>query len=101
MLHGRDLRRWWLRLCLVMIAGAAVYGAVLGYWHGPRLSLYVAIKLPLVLLLTSAMTLVLSWLGAALLGLPLRFGQVAVLTFLALSAASLPSTCSGCWPSRW
>jgi hypothetical protein len=88
-LEGRDLRRWWLRLCLVMIAGAAVYGAVLGYWHGPRLSLYVAIKLPLVLLLTSAMTLVLSWLGAALLGLPLRFGQVAVLTFLALSAASL------------
>lgn len=88
-LEGRDLRRWWLRLCLAMVAGAAVYGAVLGYWHGPRLSLYVAVKLPLVLLLTSAMTLLLSWLGAAILGLPLRFGQVAVLTFLALSAASL------------
>jgi hypothetical protein len=88
-LEGRDLRRWWIRLCLAMMAGAAVYGAVLGYWHGAQLSLYVAIKLPLVLLLTSAMTLLLSWLGAAILGLPLRFGQVAVLTFLALAAASL------------
>jgi hypothetical protein len=88
-LEGRGLRRWWLRLCLAMIAGAAVYGAALGYWHGARLSLYVAVKLPLVLLLTSAMTLLLSWLGAAILGLPLRFGQVAVLTFLALSAASV------------
>lgn len=86
---GRGLARHWLRLCLVTAAGAAAYGAVLGLWHGPELALYVAIKLPLVLLLTSGLTLFFSWMVTALLGLPLRFGQVAVLTFLTLGSAGL------------
>ena len=86
---GRSLFRGWLALSLLMILSAAAYGAVLGLWHGPRLALYVAAKLPLVLLLTSALTVPFSWAGAALLGLPLRFGQVVVLTFLALAAGSL------------
>jgi hypothetical protein len=86
---GRALLRSWLGLCLVMVAASAAYGAVLGSWHGPRLAVYVAFKLPLVLLLTSAATVPFSWTGAAVLGLPLRLGQVAVLTFLALAAASL------------
>jgi hypothetical protein len=85
----RALLRGWLGLSLLMILSAAAYGAVLGMWHGPRLALYVAIKLPLVLLATSALTVPFSWTGAAVLGLPLRVGQVAVLTFLALAAASL------------
>jgi hypothetical protein len=86
---GRALLRGWLALSLLMILSAAAYGAVLGVWHGPRLALYVAVKLPLVLLLTSALTVPFSWAGAALLGLPLRVGQVAVLTFLALAAGSI------------
>lgn len=86
---GRALFRSWLALSLLMILSAAAYGTVLGFWHGPRLALYVAVKLPLVLLLTSALTVPFSWAGAALLGLPLRFGQVVVLTFLALTAGSL------------
>jgi hypothetical protein len=88
-LGGRRLGATWLRLCAVMAAGAATYGAVCGMWNGARLSAYVAIKLPLVLLLTSALTVGLSWLVAALLGLPLRFGQVGVLTFLALASGAL------------
>ena len=86
---GRNLLRHWMRLCLGMTACAATYGAVLGYWHGSELAFYSAIKLPLVLLLTSALTVAFAWTAAALLGLPLRFGQVAVLTFLALAVASL------------
>ena len=86
---GRNLLRHWLRLCLAMAACAALYGAVLGLWHGPRLALYDAVKLPLVLLLTSALTVGFAWTAAAVLGLPLRFGQVAVLTFLALTVGSL------------
>lgn len=86
---GRALLRSWLGLCLVMIVSSAAYGAVLGSWQGPRLALYVAVKLPLVLLLTSALTVPFSWTGAAVLGLPLRLGQVAVLTFLALATGSL------------
>lgn len=86
---GRRLLRHWSALCVAMAAGAAVYGAVLGYWHGPRLAAYVALKLPLVLLLTSALTVAFSWTSARLLGLRLRVGQVAVLTFLALAVGSI------------
>lgn len=88
-LQGRELVRHWARLCVPMVVGAAVYGAVLGQWHGPRLAVYVALKLPLVLLLTSGVTMLLSWILAQILGLPLRFGQVAVLIFLGLASASL------------
>jgi hypothetical protein len=86
---GRNLLRHWMRLCLGMTVCAATYGAVLGSWHGRELALYSAVKLPLVLLLTSALTVVFAWMTAVVLGLPLRFGQVAVLTFLALAVASL------------
>lgn len=86
---GRRLLRHWLSLCIAMAAGAAMYGAVLGYWHGPRLALYVALKLPLVLLLTSALTVAFSWTAARVLGLRLGFGQVVVLTFLALAVGSV------------
>jgi hypothetical protein len=88
-LAGRRLASTWLLLCLVMAVAAAIYGAVCGMWNGARLSAYVAIKLPLTLLLTSAFTMGLCWMVAALLGLPLRFGQVAVLTFLALAAGAV------------
>lgn len=88
-LAGRRLAANWLRLCAVMATAAAVYGAVCGMWNGPRLAAYAAIKLPLALLLTSALTVALFWVVAALLGLPLRFGQVVVLTFLALAAGAL------------
>jgi hypothetical protein len=86
---GRRLAWHAWGLGLRMAAFAAVYGAVFGGWHGARLSVYVALKFPLVLLLTSSLTLVFSWLAARLLGLPLRFGQVAVLVFLGLAVASL------------
>jgi hypothetical protein len=72
-----------------MSAAAALYGAVCGMWNGARLAAYVALKLPLVLGVTWALTLLLSWLGASLLGLPLRFAQVAVLILLGLAAGSL------------
>lgn len=86
---GRALFRGWLALSFLMILSAAAYGAVLGLWHGPRLAVYVAVKLPLVLLLTSALTVPFSWAGAAMLGLRLKIGQVVVLAFLALAAGSL------------
>lgn len=86
---GHRLGYHWIRLSLGMSLCAAAYGAVLGLWHGPRLAAYSAVKLPLVLLLTSLLTIAFSWMAAAVLGLPLRFGQVSVLTFLALAAGSL------------
>lgn len=76
-------------LLFVMIAGAAGYGVVLGAWHGPRLAAYCAIKLPLVLVLTTAITMAFSWVGGQLLGLRLRIAQVVVLNLFTLASAAL------------
>jgi hypothetical protein len=76
-------------LFLVMAAGAAGYGAVLGSWHGAELALYCAIKLPLVLILTTLITIQFSWVGGLLLGVPLRFPQVVVLNLLTLATTAV------------
>jgi hypothetical protein len=86
---SRNLGGHIVALSAVMIAGAAGYGVVLGKWHGARLALYCAIKLPLVLILTTLITIAFSWVAALLLGVPLRFAQVAVLNLLTLATASL------------
>lgn len=86
---SRNLAGHAAALAAVMIAGAAGYGVVLGAWHGPRLALYCAIKLPLVLILTTLITIAFSWVAALLLGLALRLSQVVVLNLLALATASL------------
>lgn len=78
-----------LALVAVMTAGAALYGAVLGAWRGGPQMIYAAIKLPLVLIVTSGLTMPFNWMTAILLGLRIRFGQVAVLTFLVLAVASV------------
>jgi len=77
------------RLVSVMVVSAAAYGATLGYWHGARLAFYDAVKLPLVLVLTSLVTMFFSWVVALAYSVPLRFGQVAVLTFVALATSSI------------
>jgi hypothetical protein len=88
-LSDQPLGRTLAALTLLMSVSAAGYGAVLGMWHGPRLATYDAIKLPLVLILTSSFTVLFSWIAALAMSLPLRFAQVAVLTFLALATASV------------
>ncbi len=88
-LAGRRLARTAARLVVTMALGAAIYGAVFGSWHGSLLALYVAAKFPLVLLATTAVTLLFSWIAARLLGLPLSLAQAAVLTLLSLTVASL------------
>jgi hypothetical protein len=88
-LSERPLRHTLIELTVVMAVSAAAYGAVLGFWHGARLAAYDAVKLPLVLILTATFTLAFSWMAAVALSVPLRFAQVAVLTFLALATASV------------
>jgi len=72
----------------ILLCGAT-YGAVLGSWHGARLSLYVAIKIPLMMLLTAAITSLFNWIIAALHGLPMRFRQIAALTLIPMAIASI------------
>lgn len=74
---------------LTIIAGGASYGAVIGSWHGSRLAIYAAIKVPLLLLLTAVVTSLFNWIVGSLLGLPLGFRQTFVLTLVPLSIAAI------------
>jgi len=91
------------QLLIVMVAGAALYGAALGSWHGARLAAYDALKLPLVLLLTSAFTVLFSWVTSRALGISLQFSHVALLTFtgLATAAVLLASLTPIAWFFTW
>ncbi len=72
-----------------MMLFGALYGAVLGSWHGARLALYVAIKVPLLLLSTAAVTALFNWIVASLLGLRLRPMQAIGLSLVPLAIASI------------
>jgi hypothetical protein len=89
------------QLLIVMIAGAALYGAALGSWHGARLAAYDALKLPLVLLLTSAFTVLFSWVTSRALGISLQFSHVATFTGLATAAVLLASLTPIAWFFTW
>ena len=87
--RGKNPGRLLTQMIVVMTLGAAFYGAVLGSWRGDAQIVYAAVKLPLVLLSTTALTLVFNWMSALILGLRLRFAQVALLSILALAVAAL------------
>jgi uncharacterized membrane protein len=60
---------------LLLGAGSAIYGAAMGAWRDPLLAGYVAIKLPLLLVLTTLTNAIVNALTARLLGLELTFAQ--------------------------
>ena len=98
--RARDLRPWLeedagkLWVCLVLIlCGGAAYGASLGIWRAPLQAVFVAIKFPLLLLLTALGTALINGMLAQLLHAPIRFRQslLAVLMSFALLALLLAS----------
>ena len=59
----------------IIILGAGLYGAAMGWWRDPQQAFYVAIKFPLIILLTTAGNALLNAMLAPLLGLNLAFRQ--------------------------
>lgn len=86
---GRSPARRLLQLTALMALGGGVYGAILGSWRDPLQCSYAAVKLPLVLVATSALTLPFNWMSATILGLRLTPSHAAGLTFFALAMASM------------
>jgi len=87
-----DFRR--LALCVVVIVtGAGLYGAAMGYWRAPRQALFVAIKFPLIILLTTFGNSLLNAMLAPLLGLNIGFRQsfLAILMSFTMASAILGS----------
>ncbi len=76
---------------LVIVVGAGCFGAAMGWWRAPQQGLFVAIKFPLILLLTASGNALLNATLAPLLGLNIRFRQslLAVLVSFAITAAIL------------
>ena len=75
----------------LIVAGAGCYGAAMGCWRDPVQALYVAAKLPLIILLTAGGNALLNAMLAPLLGLNIPFRQsfLAILMSFAIAAAIL------------
>jgi hypothetical protein len=75
----------------VIILGAGLYGAAMGWWRDPQQAGYVALKLPFVILLTAFANALLNGMLAPLLGLNLPFRQsfAAIVMSFTIAAAVL------------
>src|SRR5471032_2332208 len=75
----------------VIILGAGLYGAAMGWWRDPQQALYVAIKFPLIILLTTMGNALLNAMLAPLLGLNIPFRQSfsAIVMSFTIAAATL------------
>jgi hypothetical protein len=84
----QDSRLVWF--CIIAVAaGAAPYGAAMGCWWSPLQALYVAIKLPLLVLLTSLGNGLLNGMLAPLLGLNISFRQSLTAVLVSFAYAAL------------
>jgi hypothetical protein len=85
-----NVRRFTLHVG-VIIFGAGLYGAAMGWWRDPQQALYVAIKFPLIILLTTAGNALINGMLAPLLGLNIPFRQSfpAIVMSFAITAAIL------------
>lgn len=72
----------------VIILGAGLYGATMGWWRGPQQALFVAIKFPLIIVLVTAGNALLNGLLAPLLGLNIRFYQSFSAIFMSFTVTS-------------
>ncbi len=75
----------------LIVLGAGLFGAALGFWRDPWQALYAGIKLPCIMLLTATANALLNGMLAPLLGLRIAFRQsfLAILASFALAAAIL------------
>ena len=83
-------RRFALHVAVIVV-GAGLYGAAMGWWRDPQQAFYVAIKFPLIILLTTIGNALLNAMLAPLLGLnmPLRQSCSAILMSFTVTAAIL------------
>jgi hypothetical protein len=74
---------------IAIVAGTAPYGAVVGCWWSPLQALYVGIKLPALILLTSLGNGLLNGMLAPLLGLNIGFRQCLTAVLVSFTYAAM------------
>ena len=80
-LRWRDL----FSLVMFVVLACAVYGAILAGWRSSQLSIYVAVKLPVLFLGTTAVVAMLNWMTANLLGAGLSFKSTVFAVFASMA----------------
>jgi hypothetical protein len=89
----------------IIVIGSGIYGAAMGWWRAPQQALFVAIKFPLIILLTTLGNALINGMLAPLLGLNIPFRQsfsAVVMSFAVTSAilgAFAPLTAFLVWNS--
>ena len=78
-----------LGLAAFVVLGSGIYGAVLAGWRAPLLSVYVAIKLPMLFLGTIVIVSLFNWMVASILGSGLSFRSTVFVVLVAMTI--------GCW----
>lgn len=76
-------------LVVFVIFACGLYGAVLAGWRSPRLSGYVAVKLPVLFLGTTMIVAAFNWMAACVLGAGLSFRSTVLIVFASMTL--------GCW----
>jgi len=71
-----------------IVLGSAAFGAAIGCWRSPLQAWYTALKLPLIVLLTTTANGLLNGMLAPLLGLHLRFRQAFLAILMSFTIAS-------------
>ena len=85
-MQKQELRwRELLGLAAFVCLACALYGSVLAGWRSPRLSAYVAVKLPALFLGTTAIVAVFNWTAAVLLGAGLSFKSMVFTVFASMA----------------
>jgi len=83
----RNTRRVLLYVTVIAL-GTGLYGAAMGWWRSPLQALYTALKLPLVILLTTLGNTMLNGMLAPLLGLNISFRQSLSVVLLSFTIAA-------------
>src|SRR5258707_13997772 len=73
----------------VIVVGCGLYGATVGLWRSPFQAVYVAVKMPLVIMLTAAGNAVLNGMLAQLLGTGLSFRHTSLAIVMSFAAAAI------------
>jgi hypothetical protein len=81
------LRQFLLHAAVILVSGG-LYGAAMGWWRAPEQALFVAIKFPLIILLTTVGNALLNAMLAPLLGLNMTFRQSLFAILMSFSIAS-------------
>jgi hypothetical protein len=77
-----------VRALILIVAGTALYGAAMGSWRAPTQALFVALKFPLIILLTTAGNALLNAMLAPLLGLQISWRRCSMAMLLSFVIAA-------------